>query len=72
MMTIKDYILLKLEEGKAPREIAGALGGISTAMVSKYKSGSYFPSIRVALYVYSNENIFLHPYAKESLEKELK
>ena len=70
MITIKDYIQSKLDEGLHTYEIARELG-VSSAMISTYKRDDFFPSIHIAKIVYENDGIVLHPYSKESLKYEL-
>ena len=71
LYTIQRYISDNTEKGLKHTDISKKLG-VSTCMVSSYKNNSYKPSITVAKRVYKNENIVLHPFAEESLIKEIK
>ena len=68
---IHEYIRQKLESGTTPQELSNMMG-VSTAMVSKYKANKgYRPSLNVAKAVFIADRVALHPFAKESLLKEL-
>ena len=67
---IQDYVRTKTEDGESGAEIARQLK-VSLSMVSSYKLHDYKPSLTVAKNVYKNEGIVLHPFSKESLEKEI-
>ena len=72
MTTIKDYIArLQDEEGMNVSDVARELG-ISSPMVSSYKTQDYLPSISVAKRVWKNYEIALHPFNGESLDFEVK
>jgi ribosome-binding protein aMBF1 (putative translation factor) len=68
---IQDYVLAKADEGLSGADIAKQLK-VSISMVSSYKLHDYKPSLGVAKNVYRNEGIVLHPFSKESLEKEIR
>ncbi len=68
MATIQEYVESKLEEVEA-KELAKALG-VSASMISAYKK-SFNPSLEVAKRVYQMDGIVLHPFAEESLKKEI-
>ena len=71
MLTIQEYITNRFaSEPYLTNVELGKELGISKSMISHYKQG-YFPSLDVAKLVYSRDGVVLHPYAKESLEKEL-
>lgn len=69
LILIQDYVQEKLVTytGQA---VADSMG-ISVSMLSAYKK-SYNPSLDVAIRVYKNEGIVLHPFSRESLEYEAK
>lgn len=69
--TVQGYIKGKESDGLNTEEIAQCLG-VSKGMVSSYRGADYKPSIRTAMYIYASEGIVLHPFAKESLEYEIK
>lgn len=68
MILIQDYVQEKLRTytGQA---VAHSMG-ISISMLSAYKK-AYNPSLDVAIRVYKNEGIVLHPFSEESLEYEI-
>lgn len=70
MTDIKEYIQDKRDKGFLLRDVAKRLN-ITVAMVCNYSRMSYYPSLPVAKRVYELERIVLHPYAEESLIKEI-
>ena len=69
-MYIKEYIQAKIDENIKSVDIANMLG-ITPAMVSKYKSEGFNPSINVAKRVYKLDKIVLYPYSEEAIKQEI-
>ena len=68
-MTIKGYISLLEDKGNKNYEIARILG-ISSGMVSSYKTQGYNPSLKVAKGVFKMCGIVLFPFSKEGVSDE--
>lgn len=70
MVLIQTLIDEMSAEGLKGYEIAEHLG-VSTSMVSSYRRQGFDTSINVALKVYQEKKIVLHPFAEESLKYEI-
>ncbi len=68
MITIQEEVIKLSKEHKLVE--IGDMLGISYSMVSRYKV-DYLPSIEVAKRYYTLTNKVLHPFAEESLIKEI-
>lgn len=71
MVHIKDWVKSKEESGMKQRDIALDLP-VSHTMVGQYKNRGFLPSLQVAIAIYKNEGIVLHPYSEESIKYETK
>ena len=67
---VRDYILEKLED-ETSAELSQRLM-VSLSMLSSYKHQGFNPSLNVAMTVYMQEGIALHPFSEESLKFEIK
>lgn len=70
MIFIQDLLKEMSDSGMKGIEIANELG-ISNSMVSSYKCQNFSPSLNVAMRVYSDKAIVLHPYSEDSLKYEI-
>ena len=70
MTTIQEVVEKLMNEGLTQTEIGNTLG-ISHSMVSRYRTG-YLASLDVAKRWYIQCGEVLHPFAEESLIKEIK
>jgi len=70
MVLIQTLIQEMKDNGMKGHEIANDLG-ISNSMVSSYVCQNFSPSLNVAMRVYTDKGITLHPYNEESLKYEI-
>ena len=70
MTTIQEVVEKLIASGLTQTEIGNQLG-ISHSMVSRYRTG-YLASLDVAKRWYIQSGEVLHPFAKESIIKEIK
>jgi len=70
MFLIQTLIEEMKAAGMKGQEIANDLG-ISNSMVSSYRHQHFSPSLNVAMRVYADKAIVLHPYNEDSLKYEI-
>ena len=69
MVTIQSLIKELSDSGLKQHEIGERLN-VSTSMVSSYKHQGWTASLTVAIYVYDNMQVVLHPFSEEGLKYE--
>ena len=70
MVTIQSLIKELSDSGLKQHEIGERLN-VSTSMVSSYTHQGWTASLTVAIYVYDNMQVVLHPFSEEGLKYEL-
>ena len=72
MILITKYIDDLVKDGVTKNKDIAEILGVSSSMISAYRTGSYKPSLDVGIRLYHTQGIVIHPYAEESLIYEAK
>ncbi|EAK0091962.1 TPA: hypothetical protein R8I27_001664 [Campylobacter jejuni] len=79
IVTIQKYLADNIKEFRgnngngrlSNREALAELLGVNISMISIYSKSNVTPSLKVAINLYKNTGVVLHPFSEESLKYEI-